>query len=300
MPRQMRSISAGSRPVSLRPPARACTSPPAGREQLVHVAERQPAVLAGPLDLLERVALLAQARDDPRVGRGGAGPAAAVVAGSRPARPSAAAWPARRPPGARPRRGSARRPIPARPAKLLEALGRACRCRRAVRARDLHVVQRGVRLRRAAGSCARRVDLAAERAAQHGGDRDRRRRARPARRRTGRQALPRPSVWTAVARVLARDVDLVRLRAGAARRGRRARRRMLIAVESRARRLGVDQHAGVQDRRPGRAPPSRPRSACGEAVRALAVVPGPVVAADRVVVGDRAAGRDHRLGRRPP
>ena len=34
----------------------------------------------------------------------------------------------------------------------------------------------------------------------------------------------------------------------------------------------------------------------GERRRALAVIPGTVVAADRVVVGDRAAGVDQRLG----
>ena len=38
------------------------------------------------------------------------------------------------------------------------------------------------------------------------------------------------------------------------------------------------------------------RRASGEGVRALAVIPGPVIAADRVVVGDRAAGVDHRVG----
>ena len=50
-----------------------------GREQLVDVAEREAAVLAGPLDLLERVALLAKPGDDARVRRGGGRPAAAVV-----------------------------------------------------------------------------------------------------------------------------------------------------------------------------------------------------------------------------
>jgi len=51
----------------------------AGRKELVHVPERQPPVLPRLLDLLERVALLAQPGDDPGVRGGGPGPAAAVV-----------------------------------------------------------------------------------------------------------------------------------------------------------------------------------------------------------------------------
>ena len=95
--------------------------------------------------------------------------------------------------------------------------------------------------------------------------------------------------------------------------GSRGRRRRLLAhvgglLESRAlheagqvrgagraqSRGGIDQHAGVEDAprvelRLGGAQRRRER------VRALAVVPGAVVAADRVVVGDRAAGVDHRV-----
>ncbi len=60
-------------------------------------------------------------------------------------------------------------------------------------------------------------------------------------------------------------------------------------------RLGVEQHPGVENAlrvelllggAQGR----------GEGVGPLAVVPGPVVAADGVVVGDRAAGIDQRVG----
>ena len=43
-----------------------------------------------------------------------------------------------------------------------------------------------------------------------------------------------------------------------------------------------------------------PAERLGERLRALAVVPRTVVAADRVVVGDRAAAREHRLRRRAP
>jgi hypothetical protein len=49
------------------------------REQLLHVSEGEPAVLAGLLDVVQRMPLLAQPRDDPGVGRGRARPAAAVV-----------------------------------------------------------------------------------------------------------------------------------------------------------------------------------------------------------------------------
>src|SRR5207253_8433173 len=53
--------------------------PVSTREELVHVTEREPAVLARLLDLLERVAVLAQVRDEPRVLGGGPRPAAAIV-----------------------------------------------------------------------------------------------------------------------------------------------------------------------------------------------------------------------------
>ena len=58
-------------------------------KQLLDVAEREPPVLARLLDLVQRVSLLAQARDDPRVGGGRAGPAAAVVGDDALRRPSA-------------------------------------------------------------------------------------------------------------------------------------------------------------------------------------------------------------------
>src|SRR5215203_7359310 len=58
---------------------------------------------------------------------------------------------------------------------------------------------------------------------------------------------------------------------------------------------GVDQHAGVQH--PGRIELGLGGAeGGGEWGRALAVVPGAVVAADGVVVGDRAASVDQRLG----
>jgi len=50
-----------------------------GREQLRQVAEGQPPALAGGADLLERVAALAHARDEPRVRDGGRRPAAVVL-----------------------------------------------------------------------------------------------------------------------------------------------------------------------------------------------------------------------------
>src|SRR5689334_11927100 len=57
------------------------------------------------------------------------------------------------------------------------------------------------------------------------------------------------------------------------------------------------EHAGVHD--PGRVQRvldgTQP---CGERVRALAVVPRPVVAADRMVVGDGSAVGDDRVGHR--
>ena len=55
-PRQMRSISAGSRPVRSAASASVYAAP-ARREQLRHVAERQPAVLARIADVVERVAV---------------------------------------------------------------------------------------------------------------------------------------------------------------------------------------------------------------------------------------------------
>ncbi len=51
----------------------------AAREELFYEAERETAVLAGLLDLGERVAVLAQARDEPRVDRRRPGPAPPVV-----------------------------------------------------------------------------------------------------------------------------------------------------------------------------------------------------------------------------
>ena len=58
---------------------------------------------------------------------------------------------------------------------------------------------------------------------------------------------------------------------------------------------GVDQDAGIED--PGRVELGLGGAqGGGEGGRALAVVPGAVVAADRVVVGDRAAALDQRLG----
>src|ERR1700674_2236676 len=61
-----------------------------------------------------------------------------------------------------------------------------------------------------------------------------------------------------------------------------------------SRRSGVDQHAGIEqplriDRLLG-GPQCR-----GEQLRALPVVPGPMIAPDRVVVGDGAALRDDRI-----
>ena len=64
----------------------------------------------------------------------------------------------------------------------------------------------------------------------------------------------------------------------------------LVAEAILRRALRVQQHAGIED--PGRVERAlgRPQRR-GERLRALAVVPGPVVAADRVVVGDRARPR---------
>ena len=53
--------------------------PAAGREQLVHIAERKPAVLARLLDRLQGMTLFAQPRDDLRMGGSRARPAPAVV-----------------------------------------------------------------------------------------------------------------------------------------------------------------------------------------------------------------------------
>ena len=86
----MRSISAGSRPVS----AAASSSVYAAvdrREQVLDVAEGEPAGLAGAADLLQRVAALAQARDDAGVGGGGRRPAAVVLRDHALVAPTAAA-----------------------------------------------------------------------------------------------------------------------------------------------------------------------------------------------------------------
>ncbi len=77
------------------------------------------------------------------------------------------------------------------------------------------------------------------------------------------------------------------------RRGDRLRRRL---------RLNRHEEAAGSIRTPGLSTPAgsscslAARSAVGEGVGALAVIPGPVVAADRVVVGDRAPGGDHGVG----
>src|SRR6266487_1975024 len=59
--------------------------------------------------------------------------------------------------------------------------------------------------------------------------------------------------------------------------------------------LRIDQDARIE--RPGRVELRLhgPQPG-GERLRALAVVPGSVIAADRVVVGDRAASVDHSVG----
>src|SRR5438034_7168599 len=63
-------------------------------------------------------------------------------------------------------------------------------------------------------------------------------------------------------------------------------------------RYRVDQHSGIEDRaRVERG--LRRRERARELVGALAVVPRPVVAPDGVVVGDRPATVDDRVGRRP-
>ena len=50
---------------------------PLAREELLDEAEGEPALAAGPLQFLQRVAALAHPRHDPRLRRGGGGPAAA-------------------------------------------------------------------------------------------------------------------------------------------------------------------------------------------------------------------------------
>ena len=49
------------------------------REQVLDIGERQRAALAGPVDLVQRVAALAQAGDDPRVRGGGQRPMPVVL-----------------------------------------------------------------------------------------------------------------------------------------------------------------------------------------------------------------------------
>ena len=73
---RMRSISSGSRPVS-RATSSTVTRSSALGEELLGEAEGEPALTAGLLQLLQRVAALAHPRDDPRLGGGGRGPAPA-------------------------------------------------------------------------------------------------------------------------------------------------------------------------------------------------------------------------------
>src|SRR6476661_7486727 len=61
--------------------------------------------------------------------------------------------------------------------------------------------------------------------------------------------------------------------------------------------LGIDQYAGIEHRR-GIEGGLRGPQRGGEGRRALTVIPGAVVAADRVVVRDGPPGFDHRLGGR--
>ena len=81
----MRSISAGSRPVSRAASSSVCTRSSDGSSSW-RIAEGQAALLAGLADLPQRVPALAQARDEPRVGDGGRRPARRRTAGSRPCR----------------------------------------------------------------------------------------------------------------------------------------------------------------------------------------------------------------------
>ena len=110
---QIRSISAGSSPVSLARPPRACSVAVAAREAGPRCSRRRagrtPSALA---DLLQRVPALAQARDDPRVGD-----APRASSGRRQRHepvvdPAAQRRRARRRAGGRPRRASARRHRP--------------------------------------------------------------------------------------------------------------------------------------------------------------------------------------------
>ena len=64
-----------------------------------------------------------------------------------------------------------------------------------------------------------------------------------------------------------------------------------------SRELRIEQHAGVQDAGRVERALGAARSARAKSVAALAVVPGAVVAADGVVVRDRAAEPDQRLAR---
>ena len=68
MPTQKRSMSAGSSPVSVGRVLQRCRRLCSLAEHRLDVAVGEPALLARLADLLERVAALAQAGDDPRVG----------------------------------------------------------------------------------------------------------------------------------------------------------------------------------------------------------------------------------------
>ena len=238
MLRHRRSISAGSSPVSRVTSSNEYFRLPA-REQLVHVAERQPAVLARPLDLLERIALLAQARDDPRVDRAGAGPAAAVVRDHPLLAPAAQGG--RR--DARLACGLGERQLFRGPLHRGQATrqARARRRRSADARRHQHLVERGVGGLEA-DECARGVDAPAERAAHLCADRDRRLRDHGHVAGRARKA-PRPIASGRFARALARDEDLV-CPAGA----RAARNRNPGRGSSTAQcRTGIDQYSWVED-----------------------------------------------------
>ena len=73
----IRSISSSSRPGRARPPrARAIGALAVPGQQVLDVAEREPAVADRAAQLLERVAALAHPGDDPRLRGGGRRPAA--------------------------------------------------------------------------------------------------------------------------------------------------------------------------------------------------------------------------------